>query len=106
MPTYNFRNKKTGVEWDEMMSYAERTLFLEEHPHITQLPPSRVNIVRGTSVNRSLRVDNGMQENLQRIAEAHPNSEIANQHGDKSAKAVKTRQAVEKWRKKRAADAS
>ncbi len=105
MPTYTFFNEQSGIEWDDIMSYAERTEFLEQNPHIKQVPPTKLNIVRGTSLSKSTRTDGGWNENLQRIAEAHPTSEIANQYGDKSAKAVKTRQAVEKWRKKRAADA-
>jgi hypothetical protein len=44
------------------------------------------------------------QEQLARIGEANPNSKLGEQYGAKSVKAVKTRDAVEKWRKKRAAD--
>jgi hypothetical protein len=41
---------------------------------------------------------------MQKTAEAHPGSELAASMGSKqSTKEVKTRQAVEKWRKSRAA---
>lgn len=101
MPTYTFKNEKTGEEWEAMMSIAERTNLLENSPHIRQLPPTRVNIVAG---HGGIRTDNGWKENLSRIAEAHPTSELASTYGDKSAKDVKTRQAVDKWKKKRSAD--
>lgn len=104
MPTYSFKNDKTGEVWESMMSIAERSDFLENSPHIRQLPPTQLNLVAGTSANKSLRTDDGWKENLSRISAAHPGSELAKQHGDKSVKESKTRAAVEKWRKKRAAD--
>ena len=45
MPTYNFIDEDTGVEFEEIMSMSEREDFLSDHPHIRQLPPDRVNIV-------------------------------------------------------------
>tara|TARA_R110000772_G_scaffold131093_2_gene239362 strand:+ start:412 stop:735 length:324 start_codon:yes stop_codon:yes gene_type:complete len=104
MPTYCFKNEKTGEEWEDMMSIAERSTLLEKAPHIRQLPPTQLNIVAGTSASKSLRTDDGWKENLSRIAEAHPTSELASTHGDKSAKEAKTRQVVDKWKSKRAAD--
>jgi len=102
MPTYTFKNEKTGEIWDDLISMSERELLLKENSHIKQLPPTQINIVRGTSTQKSLRNDDGWRENLSRIAEAHPNSALADSHGDKSIKAVKTRKALEKWRKKMA----
>lgn len=106
MPTYSFIDEKTGDVFEEYMSMSDREAFLSDNPHIRQLPPTQMNIVAGTSVNKSLRTDSGWRDNLQRIAAAHPGSELAKQHGDKSIKATKTREAVEKWRKRRAADTS
>lgn len=105
MPTYTFFNEQSGIEWDEEMSISARTEFLEKNPHVKQMPPTQMNIVSGVS-GVSYRSDDGWKENLQRIAEAHPGSEINKQYGDKSIKAAKTRQAVEKWRKARKADTS
>lgn len=101
MPIYTFRNTATGDEFEEMMSMAEREDFLKDHPDMKQLPPTQVNIVAGV---RSVKHDSGFNDNLQRIAEAHPTSNLANNYGSKSIKDVKTRQAVEKWRKKRSKD--
>jgi hypothetical protein len=101
MPTYSFVNENTKEEFSELMSMSEREAFLSDNPNIRQLPPTQMNIVAGVG---GIRTDNGWKENLSRIAEAHPTSELASTHGDKSAKDVKTRQVVDKWKKKRAAD--
>ena len=51
-----------------------------------------------------IRYDGGWYDVLQKTAEAHPGSELAASMGSKqSTKEVKTRQAVERWRKSRAA---
>ena len=98
MPTYTFKNDKTGEEWTEMLTMLERETFLTENPHITQILKA-LNIVAG--VMGGLRTDEGWQENLSRMSDAHPMSTLAAEHGDKSSKTIKTRKAVEKWRTKR-----
>jgi len=105
MPTYNFIDEKTGVKFEEIMSISEREAYLADNPNIRQLPPDSINIIHGQRYS-GLKNDGGFNEQMARIAEAHPTSAVADQYGDKSAKAVKTRQAVEKWRKKRAVDTS
>lgn len=37
MPTYSFRDKQTGEEFDAFMSILELDKFLEEHPHYEKL---------------------------------------------------------------------
>lgn len=37
MPTYSFRNKNTGDEFDAFMSISELDKFLEENPHLEKL---------------------------------------------------------------------
>jgi predicted nucleic acid-binding Zn ribbon protein len=101
MPIYTFKNENTGEEWEDMMTMSERSNLLKNSPHIRQLPPTQMNIIAG---HGGLRTDSGWKENLSRIAEAHPTSELASTHGGKSAKESKTRQAVDKWKKKRIAD--
>ena len=103
MPTYSFVDDTTDETFEEMMSISDKEAFLSDNPNIRQLPPSRVNIISGQSYT-GIKNDNGWNEQMSRIAAAHPTSAVANQYGDKSGKAVKTRQAVEKWKKKRAAD--
>jgi len=99
MPEYTFFNTETGIEWDEFMSSSEREDFLKNNPKIEQVLAS-LNIVSGVG---GIRNDGGWNEVLQKAADAHPTSELAASMGSKmSAKEVKTRQAVEKWRKKAA----
>ena len=100
MPTYSFVNTHTEHEWDEVMSMAEKESFLKAHPHVKSII-TQVNIISGTG---GIRNDTGWNENMQRIAEAHPTSELANRYGDKGGKAAKTRAAVDKWRKKHKAN--
>lgn len=105
MPIYTFENTNTGEQFDEMMSSASRESYLENNPHIRQLI-TKMTMVAGVS-GVSYRSDDGFKESMQRIAEAHPDSAHGMKYGgDKSIKGVRTRQAVEKWRRKRAADSN
>lgn len=97
MPTYTFKNNNTGEIWDEICSYSDRQAFLAENPHIQAIidtPPSLVS----TRYSSGLKNDEGWNENLSRIAEAHPTSALADQYGSKSTRASGTRNAVKKWR--------
>ena len=96
MPEYTFFNTETGIEWDDFMSISDKDKYLENNPKVQQVI-SAMNIVSGVV---SIRNDGGWGEVLQKTAEAHPGSELAASMGSKmSTKEVKTRQAVEKWRK-------
>lgn len=101
MPLYTFENKKTGKEFTEMMTISEMENYLLKNKHIRQIINS-VNIVAGVS-GMSYRTDGGWKDNLSRIAEAHPNSPLAQQHRKKSVKEVKTEQAVKKYKARRSA---
>ena len=100
MPTYTFRDIETGETFDEMMSYADKVEFLEDNPNIKPILNS-INIVAGVGLDSRIKNDEGWNENLQRIAEAHPNSDLANRYVKKTAKEAKTENAVAKWRKQR-----
>ena len=101
MPLYTFENKKTGKEFTEMMTISEMENYLLKNKHIRQIINS-VNIVAGVS-GMSYRTDGGWKDNLSRIAEAHPNSPLAQQHRKRSVKEVKTEQAVKKYKARRSA---
>jgi len=102
MPTYDFENTKTGEVTTEMMSIAELDDFKAKNPHMKQLI-TRVNISSGVVGVGSMRNDNGWREMQSRIAEAHPASPFADQFGKKSIKEVKTKQVIEKHKKRQAA---
>ena len=98
MPIYTFFNKKTKKEYDEMMSIAEMELYLKKNKHIHQVPKG-LNIVGGVS-GISHKTDSGWKDNLSRIAEAHPNSALAQRYGKKTIKQSKTEQVLAKHRKR------
>ena len=103
MPTYTFENTKTGKQWDDMMSISEKEVYLKKNKHIRQCLTA-INISKsGVMGHGQMKTDNGWKEMQSRIAEAHPISPFADQHGKKSAKQIKTQQVVEKHRKRQAA---
>ena len=101
MPTYTFKNEKTGKVWDDMMMISEKEAYLKKNKHIKQ-QLTQINISSGVVGMGSMKNDNGWKEMQSRIAEAHPASEFAKQHGKRSIKDVKTQQVVEKHRKRQA----
>ncbi len=101
MPIYTFEDNKTGQVYDDMMSISEKETFLKKNKHIKQLV-TRINISSGVVGMGDMKSDNGWKEMQSRIAEAHPASEFAKQHGKRSIKDVKTQQVVEKHRKRQA----
>ena len=97
MPIYTFENTKTGEIYDDMMSIAEKETFLKKNKHIEQ-KLTTINISSGVQ-GVNMKTDGGWKDNLSRIADAHPTSELAKQHRRRSIKEVKTQQVVEKHRK-------
>ena len=98
MPTYNFKDTKTGQEFEEFFTMNGKDLFLKQNPDIVQLPSLFSMSASGTGDR--IKTDDGWKENLSRIAEAHPNSPLADRYARKSIKDVKTKQVVEKHRKR------
>ena len=98
MPIYTFENTKTGEVYDDMMSIAEMEKFLKKNKHIKQ-KLTTINISSGVQ-GVNMKTDGGWKDNLSRIADAHPNSALAQQHKKRSIKEVKTQQVVEKHRRR------
>ena len=94
MPTYSFRNKDTGEEWDAIMSWQSSVDYLEENPHIERFLSGAPSTVHGTG-DRT-KTDNGFKEVLSKISDANPNSALASTHGKKDPKSVKVRDIVQK----------
>ena len=99
MPIYTLENIKTGKVYDDMMSIAEKETFLKKNKHIKQRVTS-LNISSGVRGMGGMKNDGGWKDNLSRIADAHPNSALAQQHKKRSIKEVKTQQVVEKHRRR------
>ena len=97
MPTYTFYDSKTKKQWDDMISNDEREKFLEDNPHISQIPGG-FNFVGDHIMGVGPKVDGGFTENMQRIASAHPGSPLADRFGGRTQthKEIKTRAAINK----------
>jgi len=98
MPIYTFENTKTKKVFDEMMSISEKEEYLEKNKHIKQRLTA-INIVGGVQ-GITHKTDGGWNDNLQRIADAHPTSALADRVKRKSIKEVKTQQVMAKHRKR------
>lgn len=93
MPTYTFRDKTTGYEWDEFLSFSAREERLTDS-NIEQVPcaPAFVSGVSGMTH----KTDSGFNDMMSRIATANPVSPLADKYGDKGIKASKIREVVKK----------
>lgn len=68
MPTYKFKNNKTGEEFEEFMSISARETYLAENPDVSQMPVSTTLVYEpGTN----LKVDDGWREVLSKIKETY-----------------------------------
>tara|TARA_Y100000114_G_scaffold107366_1_gene100698 strand:+ start:670 stop:966 length:297 start_codon:yes stop_codon:yes gene_type:complete len=94
MPTYNFKNNKTGEEWEEFFTMNGKDSFLKQNPDVVQLPSLFSMSASGTGDR--IKTDSGWKENLSRIAEAHPNTPLGDKYNKKSTKELKTRQVLKK----------
>ena len=96
MPTYKFKNLKTGVVYEDFMSISDMEK-LKTNPNIALQMPDTLNIISQTGDNIDAKTDGGWKETLAKISEAHPDSELNKQYGKrKSTKDIKTAEARKK----------
>ena len=77
MPTYTIRNKEFGTQKDVFCTYSElQDMLKNESLEQVLSAPALV----GDHVVK--RMDGGMKEVFSRVAEAHPNSPLADRFGD------------------------
>lgn len=70
MPTYNFRNKKTGEELEVVLRMSELDQYKEDNPHLTQYLTGSPGIISGTStVNK---VPQWHKDNMKEMKKIHP----------------------------------
>lgn len=98
MPVYDLRNNETGEEWEERLSYEEMKALTEDGK--ISMVYKKVNFVHATGSDGGGKVPDHFKEVMSKIAEANPNSPLAQEYGKKDHKAIKTRDAVDKARKK------
>ncbi len=96
MPTYEFRNKKTGKTFEEFMSMSQREEYLKDNPHIESIILT-APAISGDSVGLGFRKnDAGFNELMNRIGKANPGSAVADRYVSKNSREV----AVDKVAKK------
>ena len=93
MPTYIFKNKDTGEVFDKVMKIAEKPEYLESNPNIKAVLTAP-NFVGDHIIKK---MDGGMKETLQKIADKNPNTPLADRFSRKSAKDVKRDKVVDKY---------
>ena len=100
MPTYTFKDNNTGLEFDEFMGMNEREKYLNDNPHINQVPVMFATVgdhIMGVGP----KTDGGFNERMEQIANSHPGSPMADRYGgtkNKSHKEIKTRNVLKKHR--------
>jgi hypothetical protein len=93
MPTYTFYNNQTGEQFDALMKISEREEYLNSNPHIQQIVSAPALV---TGVSTTNKVPDGFKEVLSKVSEAHPASPVAQKHGKRSIKQIKTENIIKK----------
>ena len=75
MPTYVFRNKETGEQFEKIMKMSELDPFRQENPQLETVIQA-VAFGDPTKLTSSRKFDTGFKEVLQRIHEKTPGSEL------------------------------
>ena len=75
MPTYVFRNKQTGEQFDKILKMSELDSFRAENPQLETVIQA-VAFGDPTKLTSSRKFDSGFKEVLQKIHERSPGSEL------------------------------
>ena len=75
MPTYVFRNKETGEQFEQVMKMSELDPFRAENPHLETVIQS-VAFGDPTKLSTTRKFDSGFKEVLQKIHDRSPGSEL------------------------------
>ena len=94
MPTYTFYNTETDEQFDDFMSWSERENYLKDNPHIEPMLTTAALV--GDHI--IMKTDGGMKDTFSRIAEAHPNSPLAERYGKKTVKQSQVEKVMKKHR--------
>jgi hypothetical protein len=98
MPVYTFENIKTGEEYTIHMSMSEIDDYIKKNKNVRQVFTS-LNIVGGVA-GLTHKPDSGFKDVVQKIAEKHPGSPLAEKYKKKSIKEIRTKQVIDKHRKR------
>ena len=101
MPTYIFRDNKTGEPWEDMMSNSQREIYLKNNPEINQVPGGFVTVgdhLMGVGPKN----DEGFKDLMKGIASKHPDSPMADKYGNsKSIQRLKSESIINEHRKRK-----
>jgi hypothetical protein len=101
MPSYTFYDEKSGIEWTESLSIADRTKFLDDNKQIRQVVVP-VAVVGDHVMGVGPKTDGGFEERMSQIANAHPGSPLASKYKSNESHAkIKARSIIDKHKKKR-----
>jgi predicted nucleic acid-binding Zn ribbon protein len=75
MPTYVFRDKETGEQFEQIMKMSELDLFREQNPHLETIIQA-VAFGDSHKLSGSRKFDSGFKEVLQRVHEKTPGSQL------------------------------
>jgi hypothetical protein len=75
MPTYVFRNKETGEQFEQIMKMSELDSFRVDNPQLETVIQA-VAFGDPTKLTSSRKFDSGFKEVLQKIHERSPGSEL------------------------------
>jgi len=75
MPTYVFRNKETGEQFEKIMKISELDTFRAENPQLETVIQA-VAFGDPTKLSSTRKFDSGFKEVLQRIHEKTPGSQL------------------------------
>ena len=93
MPIYTFRDKDTDELIELTLRIADYDSFLSSNPNLERYIDSFPGLVSGRG---SIKTDSGFKEVLSKVAEAHPNSDLAQKTISRSSTQVKTDQVKKK----------
>jgi len=74
MPTYTFRDKNTGEQFDKIMKIAELDSFRQANPHLETV--IHAPAFTGDHISAVKKYDSGFKEVLQKIHEKTPGSQL------------------------------
>ena len=72
MPTYEFKNTKTGEVEEKIMRISELDDYKKDNPHMKQQISSNVNMITGTDGSVLQKAGDGWKEVQQRIQSGLP----------------------------------
>ena len=93
MPTYVFKDKLTGDQFEKFLSISEKKEFLKGNPNYKQVLTTP-NIISGARVGTGKL--GGFKEVLQKVGESHPGSAVDKTYNSRTSKQV----AIDKVAKK------